>query len=291
VAKLVILFDNLSDGATFVAGYGSWLAALPLTNMQDTDIALVARSNGAASTSTRFRLDLGSERHVDGIAFGPANLSPGGTWVFSAFGDATFSSPIYTSGAQIVGGTTVDWSNPASWLEWEDPGFWLGIPSDVVVDDLPQYLFHIAPQAVSSRFFQVDITDPNNTDGFVDIGRLLIGRAFRPSINYGEDNSLSADPITDVNESLGGKRTYWERGVRRAWRASFQHLSETEIFDSVMSMALQAGISRQVFLVPDPADTVLGTRRSFLATMKTAPAVQQLLAAHGSTVIDLEEVL
>ncbi len=53
---------GVSYTPTFRAGYGSWLAALPLTNLQARELAKVARSSDAALASTRFDIDLGVAR-------------------------------------------------------------------------------------------------------------------------------------------------------------------------------------------------------------------------------------
>jgi hypothetical protein len=290
MASLVILYDNYADAGIFASGYGSWLSALPLANMQDPDIQKVARSTDAQSSSTRFRIDLGSNRSVDGLAFGPANLSPSATWELKGFSDSAYSVLVYGSGTQTVPGAVIDWTNTAAWLEWEDSGFWYGLPE--ALDELPQYLFHIKPTTPAvAQYWQLEVFDSGNADGFVQIGRLLIARAFRPSVNYSEDNSLVVDPITDVEESQGGLRSYWERGVRRKASFALPFLTESEIFGDVFRMVLRAGISRHVFVVPDPGDTNTGNRRSFLATLSKAPDLRQLLVQRGSTAIVAEEVL
>lgn len=297
MANMVILYENFADlgtffqgfGPSFPSGYGSWD---DLLNLQDSDIRLVARSTTAANADSRFRIDLGVEQPVGGCAFGPVNMSPGSTWRLRAYSDAAYYLLLYDSGIQSVAGTVIDWSNTTAWLEWEDPGFWLGI-ADLTSDELPQYAFHIIPSsiALAARFWQLEIFDDVNSDGFLEIGRFMLARAFRPERNYGEDNSAGFDFLTDTNQALGGKRTYWERGLRRTWRGSFQHLSNTQMFRDVISLALRAGLSKQVFIVPDPDDVVFAQRRSFLATLKQSPAIQQLLMDRGSTSVDAEEVL
>jgi len=158
---------------------------------------------------------------------------------------------------------------------------------------LPRFEFHIPPTGsdTQKQYWLLEFFDVDNGDGHVDIGRLFMGRAFIPEVNYSQDNQLTIEPLTDVEESLGGLRSYWERGLRRTFRCSFQHLSETEMFDDVMRIMLRSGISRQVFLVPDPDDESFGNRRSFLATFKQIPAMQQVLVERGTTAFDLQEVL
>src|SRR5260221_31083 len=186
MATIVILYENFADSG--ILSGGSWLSALPLANMQDPDIQKVARSSNATNAATLFTINLGSAQPVDGIALGPVNISPGATWRWRGYSDSGYSVLVYDSGVQIASGSVIDWTGPSSgWLEWEDPGFWYGIAQ--ALDELPQYLFHIAPTAQLVQYWKLEIFDAANANGFIQIGRLLIARAFRPSINYDERNS------------------------------------------------------------------------------------------------------
>ncbi len=289
MSSFVCLYENFADRGIFVSGFGSW--TLPLTNLQTADINQVARSSDALNASTKFKINLGSVAPVDGVAFGPCNLSPGATWRWRGYSDAAYTSLIYDSGIQTTSGAIIDWTDPANWLEWEDAGFWLGISDFAQFSELPQFFYHIAPEAQSLQYWQLEIFDTTNPDGFVEIGRLVIARAFRPTNNYSEGNATGLIALTDVEESLGGLRSYFERGLRRTFQATFPRLPESELFDDVFRLMLRAGISKQVFIVPDPADDEFGGRRSFLATLKQPPIIQQLLLADGSTALEFEEVL
>lgn len=287
MARLVILYENFADSGIYSGG--SWLVALPLTNMQDQDVQRVARSSNAVATSTKFVVNLGRVRAVDAIAFGPTNITPGSTWRARGYSDSALTTLVYDTGTQTVTGDLIDWSDVDEWLEWEDPGFWYGLEEQL--DELPQFFYHVAATAQSAQYWLIEIVDPTNVDGAIQIGRMLIGKAFRPSINYNESNDLTLVPLTDMEEALGGLRQFWERGLRRTYRCTFGHLEESEIFGDVFRMQLRSGIGRQVFVVPDPDDVTFGSRRSFLATFKTLSPLQQLLVSRGTTAIDLEEVL
>jgi hypothetical protein len=146
--------------------------------------------------------------------------------------------------------------------------------------------------AVSAQYAQFDFLDQNNAKGYIEIGRLLVGRAFRPADNYEYgNNELGFIPLGSVRESFGGRRSYTDSGVRRKWKASFPLMTETEAFSEVMRMGLRTRTSRQVFVVPDPNDLLYKGRRSFLATFVTTPAIQQVAFPRVSTSFEFEEVL
>lgn len=291
MGKFVFVYDNYAD--TGVLSGGSYLPALPLTNAQDQDIARVARTTNPLQASTIIRADLGIARPVGGVIVGPINASPGAQYRVRAYDVAGWDEAdiSYDSGFKTIAGVVQNSLD----LEWEDPGFWYGIDVDAI-DDLPTFLIEIIPEAdllaTLTQWFTIEIVDPANQSGYVEFGRVLIGRAWRPSINYSYGgNGFGIDPRTEIVESEGGLETYDERGQRRTLRVSFNDLSEDELFGDVFRIMSRQGVSKQGFVVPDPDDDDYLVRRSFLATFKQAPEIAQAFFEHGSTAFDFKEVL
>ena len=289
VADAIFFYEPFSDFGLFSGG--DWRFSTPLENLIDPDIGRVARSTDAAATSTVIDVDLGRGQLVGGVVAGPINISNGAQWQITAFDDADHATVIYTSGLQTTGGTIVESTD----LEWEDPGFWDGNPDYTDDDGLPFYAYHVvASGPILSQYWRVEIIDENNADGYIQIGRLMICRAWQPSHNYDYgDNPISLEPLFDVSESLGGREDYWERGMRRTWRCVFSQLPlpEDELFSDVLRMMLRSGAAGQMFVVPDSDDNVSGRRRSFLCRYKQIPSIQQIMFGLGSTAFDLKEVL
>jgi len=290
MADVVLLYEIFSDQA--ILSGGSW--QLPLSNLQTADIAQVARSTNAANSSTIINFNLGSIQPIGGVAFGPANLSPGATWRLRLYSNAAMTVLTYDSGLLTVTGEVINWADPNQWLDWENPGFWNGVADYLSFNELPQFNYHIIPVAsaglATQQYGKIEIFDTGNANGYAEIGRLAVARAFRPTHNY-DGNELTIIPLVDVEESLGGKRDYWERGLRRSFRMTWPRLPQSELFDQVLRLMIRSSISKHVFVVPDPDDTSYGKRRSFLATMSKIPAIQQLVLDEGTTGVDLEEVL
>jgi hypothetical protein len=292
--NLVLLYQDYAKSA--VLGGGSFLAALPLVNVKDEDIGKVARTTDALNLSTWLTADLGAARVVGGVAIGPINVSPGASFRISAFSDAAFTVSVGGSGIQTVAGTLMDWSDTALWLSWEDPGFWFGIPNIFDGPKVPTYLFFVFPSDVTARYWAVEVFDSANRDGHLDFGRLMIARAARLKlsgnpINYAPgDNSAGVIKLFDVTESLGGKRTRWNRGKRRTLRVVYPTIDESSAWNDVFNLSM-LDEGEQVFVVPDPTDTVNAQKRSFLAEIKTPPPIALANVSIAATALDLEEVI
>jgi hypothetical protein len=294
MGNAVFVYDNFADRA--ILSGGSYVAGLPRANAQDADIGLVARTTDATSASTRLHVDLGTEQPVGGVVLGPINMTPGSTYRVRSYDQAAMTTLRYDSGIKTIAGAgPIDWTTPTEWTEWENPGFWLGIESLSDLADTALYLVEIVPAAqatlANKRFWKIELFDAGNADGYLEFGRLLVGRAWRPSINYGDGADISVEPLTDVVETLSGRRAHWERGLRRVWRASFDRLPEDEAFAEVLRMQARLRTSRQFFLCPDPEDEDFLQRRSFLATLKAPPPLSQINLFRASTSFDCEEVL
>jgi hypothetical protein len=287
MANAVFLYDNFADSA--VLSGGSWRSSLPLINVQHPDVGRVARSTNATAGSTTLSADLGTvEAPVGGVAIGPVNVTPGASWRLSAYDDIGQTTQVYDSGAITFAGNVVDSLD----LEWEDPGFWLGIIDFGENDILPVYGFHVLPTDRQARFWRVEISDAANSAGYIDIGRLMIARAWRPSLNYtAGDNSFGIEVFEDEVMTLGGRKVSWERAARRTWRCSFSMLPEAEAWEHVLRIMMRVRLARQIFVIPDPGDLQRRQQRSFLGRYRQVPAIQQVLHSISSTVFDVEEVL
>jgi hypothetical protein len=287
-----VVYENYADGAVFSGGSYS----LSLENLKNDDIHRVARSSSLDPAATQFTVNLGAQRPVGAVILGPLNIAPGATFRIRSFADQDMTEPLYDSSVITVGGTVIDWSDLSQWFEWEDNNFWEGVPQPDL-PELPRYAIGTIPAEVAgqglAQFWLVEINDPSNPSGYVDMGRLLMGRIFRPSLNYApESNELSFSMLTDVTESLGGRRTYWFRGMRRLFRCSFPMGPENEAFEDWLRLAVRARTDKQIFVIPEETDDVdYLQRRAFLATLRQPPAIVQVLVERASVVFDAEEVI
>lgn len=282
------LYQNYADTAALSGGSYT----LPLSNALHPDIGRVARTTNAATGSTYFSADLGASRPVGGVAIGPTNLTPGSLYRIRAFSDAGQTTVVYDSGSLLIpGSSTMDWADTSTWVAWENPGFWAGTSAVQEATYVPVWASIIFDADVAARYWRVDFTDPGNADGYVQFGRALIGRVYRPSVNYEYGAEMGNVPVSQRKTTLGGRNLDRFVSNRRTLRVSFTLLPETELFQHVFRFQYQVGVAGQVFVAPEPDDQPNFQKRSFLATMKTPPSIVQAMFDAGTTVFDFEEVL
>lgn len=287
MANLALLHLNYADAATLSGG--SW--AMPLSNLQSVSLGAVARSTNMATASTQMTADLGAVRAVGGVALGPVNIGPGAQFRIRASNVSNFASLLADTGWLSATAAGMDWSDTSGWLAWEDIGFWTGTLDAFNRDLGATWLFTIFPADVVARYVKFEVDDPNNVDGYLQASRLLIAKAFRPSVNYAVGAEMGVTPIFQRLESIGGQRFDWDLNRRRTLRVTFPLLNNGELFGDIFRIQYVTGVTSHVFVVADPDDTSNLYKRSFLATFRSAPPIVQAYNGGGNTTFDLEEVL
>lgn len=248
---LRILSDN---GELYTPAYsgGSWLAALPLTNLKDRRLSLKARSTDALAASTLFDIDLGAARNIGIVALCGHNISTGATWRVT-LGTSSGGSQVYDSGSLTPSFSTITAEDRAGF----DPT-----------------LVHIPTAAQSARYCRVAITDTGNVDGYVEIGRCVVAERIVPTINaqIGVQLGLETDTIRTVTD--GSSAVYDARPVRRTARFVLDHQTAAEGMGSHWKLQRLLGTSGQTLFVFDIEDTTYLHERSFLGVLRQLSGVE-----------------
>ncbi len=82
MANIFLAWQNRADEG--VLSGGSWLSALPLSNLQNRQVQKVARSASTATTATQFDIDLQGNKSIGVIALIVHNISVSGRVRFRA---------------------------------------------------------------------------------------------------------------------------------------------------------------------------------------------------------------
>lgn len=288
MATILLSYNNRSDVATLSGG--SWLASLPLTNLQDRRLGKVARSSNALTTSTTFDIDLGaSATYPIGVyALVAHNLSASATVRIRASGDPTFATSLYDSG------TVSAWPAgliPTSLLEWENSNFWLGTISDQARAGFRSPYVCINTARTLARYHRVSISDTTNTDGYCQLGRLFLADIWSPTYNYQSGASLGWSDPTVIDTSVGGTRYYDQRNRYRTFTFRLGWVTQTEAYTQAMEMQRLVGMSGEVLVIPDSADATNGLRRNFLGRMSSLKQLPISETGLFSFDAELEEVI
>lgn len=227
---------------------GSWLAALPRTNVQDRRLRKVARSTNALVASTQFDIDQGVARDLRVFAILVPNATAAATVRFRLSNIAgNFAAPIYDSTALLILPAGLDAE------QLEGMNVWKTI---------------VAPATQNGRYIRVEIADAANPAGYVDVARVIAAPVYQPTINLAPGAGLGIEDLSTRQESDGGAATYREKAKRRVWAFTLEDEPETESMISQFDMQRIAGTTRQIHFVYNPDDTTHMHRRAFLGVMR-----------------------
>lgn len=254
---------------------GSWSSSLPLANLQDRRLGKIARSADATAASTKIIIDLGVARSVGVLAVLIPNLTKSSTPTIQWKGGTS-------SGASDV-------YNPGAVQAW---------PTGVTLEDVTKsdgsqqniWLTTVPPSPQTARYWELDIVDTANSDGYLNVARLCICGAFTPTVNVNDGDRQSYESDTVRSVTPGGAALYDVRASRRAAQFSIENLPTSDIYASVRAMQRRLGLSGQFLWIPDPADTTYGYERNFLAVMRELGPLESQSTRYNTTFSVVEEL-
>jgi hypothetical protein len=109
-----------------------------------------------------------------------------------------------------------------------------------------------APEDVTGRYCVLDIDDPGNPDGFLNIPLAYAGPAWQPAGNVSPATVQGRDESTAEFTSRGGQEypvSFWQR--RRA-DVDFQAIRNSEVWPNVDALDRVARLGGNCLFVPDP---------------------------------------
>jgi hypothetical protein len=282
--NLLLAYPNLAD-ATTLSG-GAWETTLPLTHLQNRIQAVVARSTDLDSASTQFTIALTKSRVIDLLALCGHNFSLDATVQIQASDASDFATLVYDSGAIAVWPALFASEN----LEWEDDNWWSGQIDAETRANYPSHFNH-RPTQIAARYWKVLVTDAGNADGYVQIGRLFIGAAWQPEVNYDYGSTFGFETDTGVEKALGGQEYFDRRTGRRVFRCQLSWLSEQEAYERAWEIQRSLGYDGEVFVNIDPANVTQQIRLAFPARLRQLSALEHPYFAYHKMAVEIAELL
>lgn len=279
--RAIIGYQNRIDEA--VLGGGNWQA--PLTNIQNRELQVKARSTDLLPASTLIDIDLGAYRVTSMLGVAAHNLSSDATYRVTA-GTAAGLSDLYDSGLIEA------W--PAAYatdeLEWEDDNFWDGRISE---EDRIGYNACLTLQmpTVGAQFLRLEIFDSTNPAGYVELGRIFIGQKFEPKRGFEVGASIGYVDESEVEASLQGVEYFREIQMHRVANLTAPVMGKNEAFSAVFEMQRKTGITKEVMIIGDPDDAAEQLRQSFIGRLQqVSPIVHTAYDLH-SVGFEIKEII
>ncbi len=274
MANVLLAGPNYVDATYYpvVLSGGDWNPALPLDNLKNPELAVVARSVDADPSSTWFDIDLGTQRLGKAFVVPFINGTRDAQYRIRSSNTAgSFAAPESDSGTLDLYPIIY----PFGTVPYGSPSWWDGkmSPEEASVTRMPIIQVFGTPEPIA-RYWRLEIFDEGNPDGYVEMPRLMITAGWQGSDNADRGSEIGVEPLTSSTKSMSGAEVFDRRDPQRTAKVTWTYLPEDEAFASAFDLMKIAGTDQQIFFAWDPDDTAHRHRRSFLATLSRLGTVQ-----------------
>lgn len=279
---MIISSTNYSDSGTVTVDNA--VGTLPITNLQDRQIVKIWRNT---QTTAQIDVDFGQGRIVDFAALIKHTISQTGKIRWRLSNASDFSSTVYDSGL-IDAWPIVEEFGTLPWGVFS----WGGYLNITVAAQYTISTFAVLSSPVQARYLRIDISDPDNTDGYIQAGRLIAGPAYKPSINYANGVEFEFVDDSRITKSRGGQTFVDEIERFRRIRFELINLPENEMFQNVFNAIDRLrGVAQDILIIPQPDEpTTWITQNIYGRITQTSPIVNSALNFYGRQ-IEVEELI
>ena len=280
--NMIISSTNYSDAGTVTVDDA--VGTLPITNLQDRQIVKIWRNT---QTTAQIDVDFGQGRIVDFAALIKHTISQTGKIRWRLSNASDFSSTVYDSGL-IDAWPIVEEFGTLPWGVFS----WGGYLNITVAAQYTISTFAVLSSPVQARYLRIDISDPDNTDGYIQAGRLIAGPAYKPSINYANGVEFEFVDDSRITKSRGGQTFVDEIERFRRIRFELINLPENEMFQNVFNAIDRLrGVAQDILIIPQPDEpTTWITQNIYGRITQTSPIVNSALTFYGRQ-IEVEELI
>ncbi|GFK95440.1 hypothetical protein NNJEOMEG_03303 [Fundidesulfovibrio magnetotacticus] len=268
---------------------GSWRASLPASNLQTDYLGQVARTTDAQDGSGAVRLAFDKRREVRAVALVNHNLSLDATIRHILYEDAACTSVAYDSKALPV---WPRWYDSVS-RRWSTPGWWKGQISEEELARIERPLhFRLLEATLAGKAMDVILSDPGNSSGHLQAGRLVVVEDWTPRINFSYGARLRwVDPSATTIVGSGTRHFQRKTKYRRA-EISLKAMRHEEAVNKFLRMQRECGISEPFLFIFNSGDEQYLQQTAFLARFAdTASIGFDAPGLASSDTIVIEEVV
>jgi hypothetical protein len=217
-------------------------------------------------------VNFGQLRYVTAVALVKHNLSLSAQARVVLWNSAAMTSAVYDSGWQPV---WPRYQNTVS-LRWGDSNYLFG---RISLDDfgvLPAIWIQVVQpsgsQIVSpfaAQYASIYLSDPTNTAGYLQVGRLYMAEDWTPVRNMAFGASIASVDPSVIDTALDGTEYFELRSKYREVTFSLKAMSVEEGINKAFRLTQNRGVTGDVLFVWDPASPQYSQQRSFVGRLET----------------------
>lgn len=285
--KITLCWPNYIATATLSSG--SWLPTLPLAHAQDRRLAVQAKSASLDPAATQFTITLGKRRRLHALAIAAHNMTPSATVRARVYRDEAKTDLLLDTGVQNVWPILYTLND----VIWGDDNFWNRRLSE---DDRQNYtplMMLFFDDRVIGTAVDVELNDPQNLEGGITLGRVMLTDAWQPeyNISYGVQHGYNSG--TTMTEARDAARTEYADEVTPKRTVSFdlKHLNEDEAFLRLHRLQRTQDIVGEILYVYSTTPSPANFARAMLCRQEALNPITHPYFANYENPMSLLEIL
>lgn len=291
MANVLIAYDNRIDEATLSGS--TWTTALPLSNLQDKILTKVARASGLSTQLIATWPRPIPIRLVGLIRHNLTALSKIRITLENADGELNKTrSPYWPASPNDWKSAHIGRRFPLR--SWEDQDFICGEPRDTARSRFSRISHFDLGKTYSVKRLTIELNDAaSTTTKYIQIGRLFVGKAWSPEINYGSGAKIWYENITDKRRALGGTLYTDLRANFRVIQFGLGFLTEDEALGLGLDMQKTIGDSDECLVNLDPDNINFKNQITLMGRVRQLSPLEQSARIDypWSTGYEIEEIV
>ena len=148
----------------------------------------------------------------------------------------------------------------------------------------------VVPADVSVSSVSISISDSGNPDGFISLGKVFIGQAFRPAAGPDWGQTTGIESTSVVTPAMSGTEFFDRKPARRVWRGKWSWLTQAEAYGVLLEILKTHDVTDDVCLVSG-LDAMDNRMRSFVGRLRQLSDVEwPYLNTHACGVEIIEHI-
>lgn len=284
--NVLLLYDNMIDRAGVTLSASS--AGRPVTNLLDIRPRRAWRSTGVVSEYIQADAGPGNRFDADTVALIGHNATAAATVRFRMGDDVAFTTWRHDTGAIEMWPSIV-----GAGMGGAGDGGAGGYPILTPFQAFTALRIIRLGAVCSGRYARLDLADPGNAAGYLQLGRWMAGLGVQPAFNFARDWDWTQVDPAEQQETDGGGLMIQPRGPKyRTLTLRLAHLSEIEATGSFADLRRIVGRSRSLLVVLFPAaDDPLCYRTTIYGVMPDNERIAHSAFDNYTTSITIRELV
>jgi len=282
----VIGWPRWTEGFTFTAASAAagWEAA----NLSSLPLGYVWRSVGLDTAHTWIKGTSATRRRIGMLGLVRHNFSITARHRLRLYADEAMTVPLYDSGWRDVWPVVYRSRD----LPWEAPNWWSG---KYTAEELSGGVW-LLPMWLGGRLYVArglhwEFADPDNADGYVQVGLCEIAAGWQVSSNFDYDAGEGFRPRTQLTEAMGGCIYPELRDKPRVFQGMVRYMDRDEAMARGFEHQRAADLKIPFLWLPHPGERRHWVREAFLARNKSLGLLAYAAKQAQSLPLNFEEVL